>query len=241
MSDEKQLLVRADAWEKLRRPFDDDEIELLPKYTGKKGPDGRPPREAYRECDECGRYHPFPCVHLRYVGHAGVTERLNEVDPTWNWEPAALDDKGIPVFADGGMWIKLTVLGVTRWGFGDAQGKRGPNAVKETIGDAIRNAAMRFGVATYLWSKSEKAERMIEAGDEECAQPEDARTPPPARQRAVGWGEFNELRAAAVGQGHPDTQIMGFLKTFGKDPSDFSQEEIDRCTAYVRSMMGEER
>lgn len=241
MSDEKQLLVRNDAWEKLRRPFDNDEIELLPKYTGRKGPDGRPPRDAYRECEECGRYHPFPCVHLKYVGHAGITERLNEVDSTWNWEPAALDGRGLPVIADGGMWIKLTVLGVTRWGFGDAQGKTGPNAVKEIIGDAIRNAAMRFGVATYLWSKSEKAEHMAEADDGPCAQPPEGRAAPPARQPAAGWGEFNELRAAAVGQGHPDAQIVGFLKSFGKDTADFDQEEIDRCSAFVRRMMGEAR
>ena len=32
-------------------------------------------------------------------------------------------------------------------GFGSADGKTGPNATKELIGDALRNAAMRFGVA----------------------------------------------------------------------------------------------
>lgn len=154
-------------WEKLREPFKPDEIELLPKYTGRKGPDGKPPRDSYRRCDECGRTHPFPCVHLRYVGHAGITDRLNDCDPEWNWEPAALDERGLPLMTKDGMWIRLTVFGVTRWGFGDAQGKTGPNAVKETIGDAIRNAAMRFGVGTYLWSKSEKAEHMAEFGSDD--------------------------------------------------------------------------
>lgn len=153
-------------WDHLRRPFDRDQIELLPKYTGRKDPNGRIPREAYRRCDECGGWHPFPCVHLNYVGHAGITERLNECDPEWNWEPAALDPSGLPLIKDGGMWIKLTVYGVTRLGFGDAQGKTGPNAVKEIIGDAIRNAAMRFGVGTYLWSKSERAEHLLEFGSE---------------------------------------------------------------------------
>lgn len=161
-------------WDKLRAPFNPDEIELLPKYTGKKGPDGKPPRGSYRKCDECGRVHPFPCVHLRYVGHAGITDRLNDCDPEWNWQPAALDEKGLPLITRDGMWIKLTVLGVTRWGFGDAQGKTGPNAVKETIGDAIRNAAMRFGVGTYLWSKSEKAEHIAEYGCEEPEKQDDA-------------------------------------------------------------------
>ena len=53
------------------------------------------------------------------------------------------------------MWIRLTVCGVTRLGYGDAQGKSGGNAMKERIGDALRNAAMRFGAALDLWHKGE--------------------------------------------------------------------------------------
>ena len=53
------------------------------------------------------------------------------------------------------MWIKLTVCGVTRLGYGDAQGKSGGDAMKERIGDALRNAAMRFGAALDLWHKGE--------------------------------------------------------------------------------------
>lgn len=152
-----------DKLNRLRAPFDADEIEKLPKYVGRKTPDGKIPREAYGDCPECGRRHPLPAIHLDYVGHAGITDRLNDVDPEWNWEPVATDEQGLPLFdRNGGMWIRLTVLGITRYGYGDAQGKSGPNAVKEVIGDAIRNAAMRFGVATYLWSKSDKAEHMRE-------------------------------------------------------------------------------
>ena len=151
-------------WEKLRRPFDLDQIELLPKYTGRKGHDGKIPREAYKRCGECGGYHPFPCVHLNYVGHAQITDRLNEVDPEWNWEPCSFDQAGNPLVLNGGMWIRLTVLGVTRYGYGDAQGKTGHDATKEIIGDAIRNAAMRFGVGSYLWSKSERAKQTLVGG-----------------------------------------------------------------------------
>ena len=146
----------------LRKPFSRDEVELLPRYIGPKE-NGRIPKSAYGMCKECGKRHPLPAIHLDYVGHAGITDRLNDVDPEWNWEPLSFDQFGLPMYdANGGMWIKLTVLGVTRYGYGDAQGKTGPNAVKEIIGDAIRNAAMRFGVGTYLWSKSEKAEHMRE-------------------------------------------------------------------------------
>lgn len=192
------MTAEASKWEALRRPFSIDEIELLPRYTGKKGPDGRPPREAYRRCEECGGFHPFPCVHLNYVGHAQITDRLNEVDPEWNWEPCAIDADGNPLIKDGGMWIRLTVLGVTRYGYGDAQGKRGHDATKEIIGDAIRNAAMRFGVASYLWSKSERAkEKLVEGADEKPAADEKA----PSLQKVA----FKRLEAAceAYEKAHP--------------------------------------
>ena len=102
-------------------------------------------------------------VVLDYVGHAATTQRLLEVDPTWTWEPLALDEHGLPAFdTAGGLWIKLTVGGVTRLGYGDAAGKKGPNAVKEAIGDGIRNAAMRFGVALDLWAKEDVTTTFVE-------------------------------------------------------------------------------
>jgi len=93
---------------------------------------------------------------LSYVGHAALTDRLLDADPMWNWEPLAFGPEGLPVIDTlGGMWIRLTVCGVSRLGYGDAQGKEGPNAIKEVIGDALRNAAMRFGAALDLWHKGE--------------------------------------------------------------------------------------
>jgi hypothetical protein len=94
-------------------------------------------------------------VHLDYVGHAALTDRLLDCDPLWNWEPMGVDALGQPAFSNQGLWIRLTVCGVTRLGFGDAQDKKGPNAIKEMIGDALRNAAMRFGAALDLWHKGD--------------------------------------------------------------------------------------
>jgi len=188
----------------LRAPFPADEIELLPKYTGRKDANGKVPRDAYGSCRECGGYHPLPSIHLSYVGHAGITNRLLDVDPEWTWEPLALNANGTPQMADGGMWIRLTVLGVTRLGFGDAQDKKGPNATKEMIGDAIRNAAMRFGVGTYLWSKSDAAKAMLIRGiegntdiDEEAtAKPQPApESKPQAAVKAVSEGVLKEIHA----------------------------------------------
>lgn len=93
---------------------------------------------------------------LDYVGHAALTARFLDVDPAWSWEPVGFTADGLPAFdANGGLWIKLTVAGMTRYGYGDAGGKNGPNAVKEAIGDALRNAGMRFGAALDLWSKED--------------------------------------------------------------------------------------
>lgn len=93
-------------------------------------------------------------VTLDYVGHADVTERLLDVDPEWTWAPVAFDVNGLPMFdQDGGLWITLTVLGVTRYGYGEPQGRNAFDARKGAIGNAIRNAAMRFGVALALWQK----------------------------------------------------------------------------------------
>ena len=95
-------------------------------------------------------------VTLDFVGHGYLTARLLDVDPLWTWEPMALDDNGLPLLDEnGGLWIKLTVCGVTRLGYGDAGGRKGSNAIKEIIGDALRNAGMRFGMALDLWSKGD--------------------------------------------------------------------------------------
>lgn len=89
-------------------------------------------------------------IKLDYVGHAVVTDRLLQVDPQWTWSPMAVDEHGLPLLDDQkNLWIELTVLGVSRYGVGDGA------TMKEKIGDALRNAAMRFGVALDLWSKDE--------------------------------------------------------------------------------------
>jgi len=111
--------------EKLREPFKEEAVGKLPAT------EKRP-------------------IELDYVGHAAVTDRLLTVDPFWHWEPLALDDRGLPAYDQyNGLWIKLTICGVTRLGYGD-----GPDP-KQRIGDAIRNAGMRFGIALYLWGKDE--------------------------------------------------------------------------------------
>jgi hypothetical protein len=145
---------------KLRAPFDSDRVGKLPRIwcsacsrlsrEHKACPDHR-----RIKCKECDSRITDAHLHIDYVGHADVTARLLNVDPGWFWEPMAFGPDGLPaVDKIGGLWIKLTVCGVTRPGYGSADGKTGGDAIKEAIGDALRNAAMRFGVALDLWSKT---------------------------------------------------------------------------------------
>lgn len=159
MSDRHEQLA------KLREDFPSSAIGKLPRVTCKdcsKAPSRVCAKHKKSKCAECGNYITTAHIHLDYVGHAHVRERLLEADPEWTWEPFAVDETGLPacVTVNGspvGLWIRLTVCGVTRPGYGSCPpGKE--EAVKELIGDALRNAAQSFGVALSLWKKEPHAE-----------------------------------------------------------------------------------
>lgn len=140
----------------LRAPFPAEAIGKLPRSTCRACSENARKRCEQHgwvtNCPECRGSHSAATMHIDYVGHADVTARLLAVDPLWTWEPAHVDPNTGGPLADrnGDLWIRLTVLGVTRYGVGD-----GKNA-KEKIGDALRNAAMRFGVALDLWAKGDR-------------------------------------------------------------------------------------
>ena len=96
---------------------------------------------------------------LDYLGHAELTKILIAVDPMWNWRPLEIRDGAPVINVDNGiatMWIELTVLGKTIIGVGSCKADKDDRA-KELIGDALRNAGMRFGIAVNLWSKADAA------------------------------------------------------------------------------------
>jgi hypothetical protein len=181
------------AMARLRDPFAPEHIGKLPRitcYDCRQSQTKACARHPKEEChgkhgdSGCGNYMSPQHIHLDYVGHAEVTDRLLTVDPLWDWdfmlrdiEPSmmalvagALPDaqavmlrqvianspplfdraqNGTPI----GLWITLTIAGVTRKGYGSVEPGKS-DAEKQLIGDALRNAAMRFGVALNLWSKN---------------------------------------------------------------------------------------
>ena len=156
-------------------------------------------------------------MFLDFVGHGYITARLLDVDPAWTWEPVALDEHGLPLLDEfGGLWIRLTVCGVSRLGYGDAGGKKGPNAVKDAVGDALRNAAMRFGVALELWCK----------GDPDAAAPPKPKTP----------GEIAADKLLAVckrGKLDPRKIAQRFKNDYGLAVSEADSDTIVAFTSLI--------
>lgn len=137
-------------------------VGKLPRVTCRACSDAKPrghcDRHEKRECKVCGNWITTAHLHLDYMGHAEVTRALIEIDPAWSWEPCAWDADGGPAIRVVGgtaeLWGKLTLLGHTRIGVGSVEA-RAFDVGKQLIGDFLRNAAMRFGIALSLWSKSE--------------------------------------------------------------------------------------
>lgn len=113
----------------------------------------QPPKELIGQMNRGG-------VTLDFLGHGNATRALIEFDPLWSWRPMAYEE-GLPKFdldKNGepcGLWILLTLNHKTLPGYGSVEGRKSEK-VKELIGDAIRNAAMRFGLALALWIKDDE-------------------------------------------------------------------------------------
>ncbi|WP_222872205.1 hypothetical protein [Streptomyces sp. sk2.1] len=239
---------QADALAQLREPFQPNQISKLPKIWC-----GACSKAQFKVCDKHVRQKCNVCdakmtdahLHLDYVGHAELTGRLLEADPLWTWEPMAFDADGLPRFDhNGGLWIRLTVAGHTRLGYGDSQGKTGPNAVKEAIGDALRNAGMRFGAALALWSKTDM--------DEANAQKKTMSTEPCREDRLEDlyglmqkrWGHLEGLRAVKVQVGEEsfhESQVRdrsGSMRLFGQIIDDRIRElvEAEKTQRFIKAM-----
>jgi hypothetical protein len=175
-----------DIWKELRKPF---------------------PKEVVGHMQRGG-------ATLDFVGHAAVTDRLNTVagPEDWNWEPLSVDDNGLPrLDSKGNLWIKLTIHGVTRLAYGD-----GSSSIKELIGDALRNGAMRFGVALDLWSKEELESTLTDPAlknDKPAKAPTATPTPPQAATPALATPvQLRRVTALLRGLGVLDEDMAEVLR-----------------------------
>ena len=243
-------------WSDLRKPFPKEVIGLLPKVScyacNQATKSARSPldkhcdRHKMIKCADCGAFITEGHIHLDYVGHAAVTDRLNQaVGPeNWTWNPMGVTSEGVPALdKDGNLWIELSINGVTKPGVGD-----GAN-MKERIGDALRNAAMRFGVALDLWSKDE-LESTLEAPDLKNEKPSQARTPEQNVKDAKTVFPEGEAKFARRTSGKPmkpaqSAKIYSLGRQLGIDQSALearvdqlqSEEEADEAIAKLEEQL----
>jgi len=176
-----------------------------------------------RPCTVCGDTLTVAHDHLDYVGHAYVRERLNRVDPNWNWAPLAFDTRGLPVLDENrGMWISLTIGGKAMFGYGAPdRSARGGNAVKEVIGDAIRNAAQSFGVALDLWKHEKRTRQVVEASSDDQG----------AEERAA-----NRMREAIKTLGHKKKRkflaVLQMFDTWANGNATWADADLATLTAF---------
>ena len=221
----------------LRKEFPASAIGKLPKPYKADSQRGN--------CKECGGYHGLPAVHLDYVGHAATTARLLEVDPAWTWRPFTQEELMClpPKLREAGLWIHLTVCGVSRPGVGDGK------SAKECIGDAIRNAAMRFGVALDLWAKedlheisaAQKGEPSSYDTSPPLAEPSPEPAPPDAPQssKPMAAKTRGQLFALFGRKGvAEDTQLAGanhILGTAYESRSQFTEADAQRLIEHLKT------
>lgn len=265
----------ASVTEILRRAFKPEEIGKLPRVTCAACSDRKRECAQHQKtrCDICKSYVSEKHIHIDYVGHADVTARLLEADEEWTWEfkavevdPAVmaaalatgnpdlvqmviassppkfdLDREGNPV----GLWIKLTVGGITRPGYGSCPSGQ-MDAVKVLIGDALRNAAMRFGVALALWAKGDRddpsaenatasAGRAARGGRQSAGDAWDNATPANGNGRANGHANGHAVRPAV-------TELPPGPKELDPDAQPYADEAHEaRTLAELRAINGRAR
>jgi hypothetical protein len=190
-------------------------------------------------------------VDLRYLSHIWVRKAFQDADPDWWWEPMGYDDRGQPVIVTDsqgqpvGLWIWLHLLGTKMPGYGSVEpGKR--DAIKELIGDALRNAGMRL-VGGSLWVKqSKKPQKRSKAPLPSAI----GKTPDPvekARQAAEKAGEDAPQHESTFGKDfydrmvdeHGDEVVNGAMATF--KVAKFSELTPERCKVIEASLLSRAR
>jgi hypothetical protein len=163
-------------WACLTAPFDPEDIERKPQPVLRGDTDKGRCEDHSHYCADghpCGGWH-ARAVHLDYVGHAGITTRLNEVvgPAGWDFTPYTHNEDGTPWMTAALFVGRLTILGVEKWDL--AANFTSP---QEAYGDCLRRCAMRFGIGTYLWSKSERAAATAQGAVPQPVDREDVSTP----------------------------------------------------------------
>lgn len=142
-------------WDWLRREFPPHAKGKLVKYA-------KSDRNA-PECPTCGARHTggANALHVDYIGHAFLRERLNEVE--WSYELDRTPDAGPMVVQepDGKLvWIpfRMTVMGAVKEEVAVAELSK-DEWPKVLWSDVITRGAMAHGIGLHLWQKDMPTDR----------------------------------------------------------------------------------
>src|SRR5438874_594827 len=111
-----------DIYDQLVAPFDARAIKLKPQSVK----DGQ-------------------ALALPYIDSRAVQERLDQVVGPDGWSDS------YQVISKGAVLCRLTVLGVTKEGIGEAGGTPGEEALKSAESDSLKRSAVKFGIGRYLY------------------------------------------------------------------------------------------
>lgn len=171
---------------------------------------------------------------MSYISHGLVTERLNQVDPAWSMETRATytyTGKDGRLHVEG-VEIALTVCGVTRVEAGGPQRQDGfANEIKNAYSDALKRAAMRFGVALTIWESSVEAQYDEDVNPDYEApaqqQPPEPLTDAQERTIAQAWD------MAQTGDRYP--AVIALLKTLQVAATPDQWTAIRRALAAIKA------
>jgi hypothetical protein len=213
--------------DELRREFEPAQVGKLPRITKKDGVESW--------CDTC-RQKLKPHIHIDFVGHANVTDRLNHVAPDWSYTIDHIETVGGHI---AGIQGTMTIGGksLPESGALDRPGPWGEE-LKLAISDFICRGAMRFGVGLDLWIKGEAAkyDEDVEAEARAVERPAPSDTPPPASDGEPGsaastttppMGISGEKRPAA------GAEAVSPLSTSASEPGapSASKEQLERLVS----------
>lgn len=160
---------------------------------------------------------------MSYISHGLITERLNEADPDWVSEVIEVftytDAQGVLHCA--GVTLSLTVGGITRQ---EAGGPQRPtifaDEIKNALSDALKRAAMRFGVALEMWEElidAEYDEDVTLAEQEPVQRHAQPQRQQQARTEAHPSLPPNPQLKNAGGGARVTTKQLGYLRGLAKD------------------------
>jgi hypothetical protein len=232
----------------LRAPFDPAVVGKLPKVTCRdcsaRNRDCTITSHEKAWCPTCKTRVSTAHMHVDFVGHAVVTDRLLSVDPEWSWtwgvdDPATgrpSKELSIERTPDGepvALWMALTVGGITKRDVGYVEaGKSEP--MKLLVADALCRAAMRFGVALELWAKNGLESTEAEPGQPSTmatANGAGGRPPLPLASAAIIAGLRGRMNLI------PDLarrrQVKAeFLDRFG-EPDQLRADDVEAAKAFI--------